>query len=73
MIAEFRKMKFIQMIFFDCLKYIELNLKLQEIAKLVLSYIFKPLIVLEGTFSGQIKVFDVKYFLCKHSMHDNNF
>ena len=40
--------------FFDCLKYVKLNLKLQEIVNLVLSFIFKPLIVLEGTFSGQI-------------------
>ena len=48
-------MKFIYMIcFFDCLKYVKLNLKLQEIVNLVLSFIFKPLIVLEGTFSGQI-------------------
>ena len=47
-------MKFIHMIFFDCLKYVELNLKLQEVVNLVLSFIFKPLIVLEGTFSGQI-------------------
>ena len=38
-----------------------------------LSFIFKPLIVLEGKFSGQFKVFDVNYFLCKHSMTDNNF
>ena len=30
------------------------SLKLQEVVNLVLSFIFKPLIVLEGTFSGQI-------------------
>ena len=41
-------------LFFDCLKYVKLNLKLQEIVNLILSFIFKPLIVLEGTFSGQI-------------------
>ena len=66
-------MKFIHMIVFDCLKYVELNLKLQEVVKLVLSFIFKPLIVLEGTFWDKFKVFDVKYFLCKHSVHDNKF
>ena len=50
----FRKMKFIHMIFFYCLKYVELNLKLQEVVNLLLSFIYKPLNVLEGTFSGQI-------------------
>ena len=40
--------------FFDCLKYGELSLKLQEVVNLVSSFFFKPLIVLEGTFSGQI-------------------
>ena len=61
------------MIVFDCVKYVELNLKLQEVVKLVLSFIFKPLIVLEGTFWDKFKDFDVKYFLCKHSVHDNKF
>ena len=40
--------------FFSCLKYVELNLKLQEVVNLLLSFIYKPLNVLEGTFSGQI-------------------
>ena len=40
--------------FFYCLKYVELNLKLQEVVNLLLSFIYKPLNVLEGTFSGQI-------------------
>ena len=47
-------MKFIRKIFFDCLKYVELNLKLQEVVNLLLSFIYKPLNVLEGTFLGQI-------------------
>ena len=38
--------------FFYCLKYVEL--KLQEVVNLLLSFIYKPLNVLEGTFSGQI-------------------
>ena len=40
--------------FFYCLKYVELNLKRQEVVNLLLSFIYKPLNVLEGTFSRQI-------------------
>ena len=39
---------------FDCLNNVELNLKLQEVVNILLSFIYKPLNVLEGTFSGQI-------------------
>ena len=36
--------------FFYCLKCVELNLKLQEVVNLLLSFNYKPLNVLEGTF-----------------------
>ena len=40
--------------FFYFLKYVELNLKFQEVVNLLLSFIYKPSNVLEGTFSGHI-------------------
>ena len=55
-------MKVIHMIFFYCLKYVELYLKLQAVVNLLLSFIYKPLNVLEGTFSGQISGFRCDLF-----------